>query len=82
MNRQLYGTYNVSTIEELSVLDIANLIELHFKKNKEKIWLGANANWAGDNRVVRVDSDKLFKAGFNRIYTTSKQAVYAAISEQ
>jgi UDP-glucose 4-epimerase len=79
MYNNLYGVYNLSTTQILSVKDIANLIEDYFKLNKEQVWLGKSSNWKGDNPIVKINSDKFNSTEFIKLYNTSKEAVNAAI---
>ncbi len=74
------GTYNVGIEDEISVADILTEIEKVFKKGeKDYLWLGANANWKGDNPLVRVNTEKFRRTGWEPKYKTSREAINAAL---
>lgn len=58
-NTNKYETYNISSDGIASCKDIAEIIINNFDKNKYIKWLGNNANWVGDNKILEISNDKL-----------------------
>lgn len=74
------GTYNIATMVPLSVERVAQIAMEELGITKYIKWLGAAANWKGDNRVVCINTSKSRKNGF-RPDLESEQAVRQAIHD-
>lgn len=81
-NDNMYEYYNVSTKDYITVLEIANIVtEIMELKNVEYIFQGnSEGGWKGDIPVVRLNSDKIRKTGWNNKYT-SLEAMKKSIEE-
>lgn len=75
-----HSTYNVAAIQPLSVETIAHMAMNVTGIQKPIVWLGDEANWKGDNRIVKVYTGKLQKTYWPK-YPTSSQAVEQALKE-
>lgn len=80
-NSSLAGPYNVSPDDELSVEEVAKIALDVMGVKKDLAWLGAGANWKGDNRYVRVSNWRITNAGWKPTHTTSAAAVRQATKE-
>jgi UDP-glucose 4-epimerase len=75
------GAWNVCPKDTLTVSEVADLVMEQVGKQKEKVWLGEGATWAGDNKEFSMCNKKLNRAGFRLQHNTSKGAVVQAIKE-
>jgi nucleoside-diphosphate-sugar epimerase len=75
------GPINICNDNQLSVEEVAQLVleELGIKKSLR--WLGAGANWAGDNPVVRINNRRAKSAGWRPQFGLSENALRQAIKE-
>lgn len=78
MEKPLNGVYNLAPSNQLYISDIVDLILQRFGP-KKVVWLGEQANWKGDNKIVSINTDKLRLAGWKPMYT-SEGAVNATIA--
>lgn len=51
------GMYNISPNDTLTSEEIANIVQDELGTNKPLKWLGEQANWVGDDKVVTIDGD-------------------------
>lgn len=72
------NTFNVCNKDYASVLDIAHAVMRAIGIEKQIKWLGASANWKGDNKVLRASIDAMCMAGWMP-KKTSIQAIEAAV---
>lgn len=74
-----YSYYNVATLDHITVTEIAdivvNIMEL---SNVQYCYTGGDRGWKGDVPIVRLDSNKIRKLGWNNQYTT-KEAIEMSI---
>lgn len=79
--RRGHNIYNIATEDILFISDLADIAMKATGIKKPIKWLGAGANWSGDNRYVRVDSHKAHLQGWEPKYKTSAEVVFAAVKE-
>lgn len=72
---------NISTPDSITVLQLALASMNAMGVQKPIRWLGAAANWKGDNPVVRVNADYARQLGWSPRYKTSCEAVAQATRE-
>lgn len=80
-NKELIGAYNISPSDEISALDIANLVMSKTNITKPIKFLGENTVWAGDNKLLQIDGRKIETLGLNKSCKTSAQAIVRAVGE-
>jgi UDP-glucose 4-epimerase len=74
-----FSAFNVSTLDALSVNEIADMtIQALGLQSVKRIYSGGNRGWKGDVPVVRLNSDKIRKLGWSPRFT-SKEAMWHAI---
>ncbi|MCU0666221.1 MAG: NAD-dependent epimerase/dehydratase family protein [Candidatus Omnitrophica bacterium] len=78
-----FNFYNVSTLDSISVKQIADVVTRVMGLSKVKYeYTGGSRGWQGDVPVVRLDSSKIRKLGWNNSYsslqaiTKSAEAIY------
>lgn len=76
-----YSDWNIGPSDMISSLDIANIIMKQTNIFKPIKWLGDEANWAGDNKFVKINNKKLMDTGWKPKYCTSEKAIIQAIKE-
>jgi UDP-glucose 4-epimerase len=72
---------NVSQNNTISVKDIASIVIENYGINKPVKWLGANANWFGDNPRMEACNKKLKSLGWALKYPTCEEAITASVIE-
>ena len=66
-----YSYFNVSTLDHLTVTEIANMtVKLLDLKDVEYKYTGGDRGWKGDVPVVRLDSQKIRKLGWENKYSS------------
>lgn len=75
----LTGPINIATDDILSVREVALQVMHASEMSKPIRWLGEEANWAGDNRVVSVDNSDALNVGWTPRFRSSRDAVYQAV---
>lgn len=78
---KLTGPWNVSPNDELSALDIAELVMGITGIVKPIKFLGEQSTWAGDNNLLQIDGNNLLQLGLRKSYPTSTIALASAIRE-
>ena len=81
IDKDIHGPYNVVPDDELTVEEVANLFLEYFKSKKEIKWLGREANWKGDNSVLKSSNIKLKWRGWKPQYATSREAILGLLNE-
>lgn len=83
LDASLAGKVNVMPYDAgyLSIDSIADLLMQTVGIRKPKKWLGEGANWAGDQKELRVAAEKALFWGFHPEYPSSKLAVLKAARE-
>ena len=77
----IFGAYNVVPNDTASIEEIAHAVMDVCNIHKPIEWLGEEANWKGDNKIISVDNNKLKGAGFEMKYPKSIDAIKKAVSE-
>lgn len=72
--------FNFCPRKPISVDGVADIVLEELGLTKEKVWLGANANWKGDNPILIANSNAGFKWGLV-CDTTSEEALRRAVKE-
>lgn len=68
-----YNYYNVATLDYISVSEIADItVRIIGLQNVTYCYTGGDRGWKGDVPIVRLDSQKIRKLGWNNKYTTSQ----------
>ena len=68
-----YSYFNVATNDFISVKEIADIvIKLLNYENVKYKFTGGNRGWKGDVPIVRLNSEKIRKLGWNNIYTSEE----------
>ena len=78
-NLQGYHYYNVATLDHITVSEIADItVKIMGLENVRYCYTGGDRGWKGDVPIVRLDSQKIRKLGWNNKYTT-QQAIDMSI---
>lgn len=80
-----YNYYNVATLDHITVTEIADLaVKIAGLNNVKYDYTGGDRGWKGDVPVVRLDSQKIRKLGWNNQYTTREamEKSLAAMQEE
>ena len=80
MNKRVNGEYNVVPNDSISIEEVAEAVMRGLDVNKKIAWMGEEANWKGDNRLVYVSNEKLKRLGWNPDYK-SKDAIVQAVKD-
>lgn len=81
LNFNICGNVNISTDDVLSTEQLANIIMDELGIKKEIKWLGEQANWCGDNKIVNVSNNTAKALGMNLRFWRSEDAVRHVIRE-
>ena len=76
-----FFTANISQIDTISVKDIARVVMENYGIQKPVKWLGASANWFGDNPRMEASNLKMKDVGWKMKYDTSELAIATATLE-
>jgi UDP-glucose 4-epimerase len=79
--KSINETVNVATPDPWSVKGVAELVMDATGIRKPINWLGADANWAGDNKCVNVSNLKLENLGWCPKYRSSEASLIQAVKE-
>lgn len=75
-----FDYFNVATKDSITVTEIANIVKKTMNLNNVKyIYSGGNVGWKGDVPVIKLDSLKIRKFGWNNQYT-SKDSIIKSIN--
>lgn len=75
-----YNYYNVATLDHITVTEIADITsKIMGLQNVEYCYTGGDRGWKGDVPIVRLNSQKIRKLGWNNLYTTA-QAIEMSIT--
>ena len=72
---------NVSQNDTISVKDLASVVMKNYGIDKPIKWLGANANWFGDNPKMEASNIKLKELGWKLKYDSCEEAISASVLE-
>ncbi len=74
-----FSYFNVATLDYITVKEIADIVaEVMNLKNVNYKFTGGNRGWKGDVPVIRLNSVKIRKMGWNNQYS-AKEAIYASV---
>lgn len=74
-----YVYFNVATKDYITVKDIADIVvDVMDLKNVEYKFTGGDRGWKGDVPVVRINSEKIRKLGWQNRYS-SKESIYESV---
>lgn len=65
------GTFNIVPDDRLNVEQIANIVMNAIDIHKPIKWLGEEANWKGDNSILKADNGKLRHTGWTPKFTSA-----------
>lgn len=75
-----YNYYNVATLDHITVTEIADItVKIMGLQYVEYSYTGGDRGWKGDVPIVRLDSRKIRKLGWNNQYTTP-QAIEMSVT--
>lgn len=75
-----YNYYNVATLDHITVTEIADItVKIMGLQDVEYSYSGGDRGWKGDVPIVRLDSQKIRKLGWNNQYTTP-QAIEMSVT--
>ncbi len=75
-----YNYYNVATLDYITVTEIADItVKIMGLQDVEYSYTGGDRGWKGDVPIVRLDSRKIRKLGWNNQYTTP-QAIKMSVT--
>lgn len=80
-NEDLTGSYNISTEDSISALEIGQTMMETLGILKPVLFLGKQTLWAGDNNKILIDNTKYQKCGWTPKFKTSKEAVIQATKD-
>ncbi|MEQ8171949.1 MAG: NAD-dependent epimerase/dehydratase family protein, partial [Candidatus Eremiobacterota bacterium] len=75
-----YRYYNVATLDSITVTEIADIVKnILGLKDVHYNYTGGTRGWKGDVPIVRLNSGKIRKLGWENAYTTNS-AIYKSVS--
>lgn len=72
--------FNVVPDDSISVEEVAEAAMSALEIEKPIKWLGDDANWKGDNRIIKAKNSLLKKAGWNLKFAKSKDVIFDIVS--
>jgi nucleoside-diphosphate-sugar epimerase len=72
--------FNVVPDDSISVEEVAEAAMSALEIDKPIKWLGEDANWKGDNRIIRTNNSLLKEAGWNLKFAKSKDVIFDIVS--
>ena len=72
--------FNVVPDDSISVEEVAEAAMSALEIEKPIKWLGEDANWKGDNRIIRTNNSLLKEAGWNLKFAKSKDVIFDIVS--
>jgi nucleoside-diphosphate-sugar epimerase len=79
LDKSFVGAYNIAPDDHANIHQLAYTVMQKVGINKEIDWLGAAANWRGDNRYINLSNTKLKAAGWTPKYNRSLDAIRNSI---
>lgn len=74
-----YSYFNVATKDYITVKNIADIVvDVMNLNNVDYKYTGGNRGWKGDVPIVRINSDKIRKLGWNNKYS-SKESIFESV---
>lgn len=81
MRNEKIGAYNVCPMDNISALEIAEIVMGTTNKIKPIKFLGSDSLWIGDNNLLKIDNTKLLNSGLYLKYPTSTIAIASVVRE-
>ncbi len=81
LNMAENGPVNIASDDHISVEEVAGVVMEQMGIHKPIAWLGSQANWKGDNRLVCLSSYKARQLGWRPSYADSAGAIRAALGD-
>ena len=78
MSKKTRGEYNIVPDDSISIEEVAKAVMEGLENHKEIEWLGEEANWKGDNKLISVSNQKMRDLGWKPKYK-SKEAIIQAV---
>ena len=72
--------FNVVPDDSISVEEVAEAAMSALEIEKPIKWLGDDANWKGDNRIIKTNNSLLKKTGWNLKFAKSKDVIFDIVS--
>jgi nucleoside-diphosphate-sugar epimerase len=72
--------FNVVPDDSISVEEVAEAAMSALEIEKPIKWLGDDANWKGDNKIIRTNNSLLKEAGWNLKFAKSKDVIFDIVS--
>lgn len=73
IEKKKYGTFTVGPEDNISVIEIANMVQSHLNKEVKIHWSGES--WAGDNHYIKLKPEIATFSSFNAIMSAIKENV-------
>ena len=64
MSKKTRGEYNIVPDDSISIEEVAKAVMEGLENHKEIEWLGEEANWKGDNKLISVSNQKMRDLGW------------------
>jgi len=80
MKKDVDLEYNIVPDDEISIEEVAKSVMTGLDVYKDIEWLGDDANWKGDNKLISVNNDRLKSAGWVPQYN-SREAIIQAVKD-
>ena len=80
MSKKTRGEYNIVPDDSISIEEVAKAVMEGLENHKEIEWLGEEANWKGDNKLISVSNQKMRDLGWKPKYK-SKEAIIQAVKD-
>ena len=77
MKKETEGEYNIVPNDSISIEQVAKSVMQGLNVQREITWLGEDANWKGDNKLISVDNQKIKDLGWVPKYESSEAIVQA-----
>jgi len=75
LDKEVTGTFNVVPDNEISVVEVAEAVMSSLNIYKPLNWLGANANWKGDNPKLSASNSRLKTLGWKPKHWDSMEVI-------
>ena len=77
-----HETYNVVPDNSINIEEVADAVMTALNINKPIKWLGEEANWKGDNKLIRAENEKLKSLGWTPKFADSKDVIMDIVGKE
>ena len=77
-----HETYNVVPDNSINIEEVADAVMTALNINKPIKWLGEEANWKGDNKLIRAENEKLKSLGWTPQFPDSKNVIIDVVGKE